>query len=462
MSEELASAGTKAAVLPQYGLRREVLSPVETLAQSISLIAPSTSPPLTVPLVFALAGMGTCLAYGIAMGAMVLVALCVAVFARDSSSPGSLYVYARESMPPVFAAVTAWALFFAYVMTASSVLGGFLNNAYVLLGAWGHWLSPVLLAALGAGLAVSVAYRDVRISARTMLWIEGVSVLLIAFVVGITLWKHGAHMDWRQVKLEGTSAASVRLGVMLAIFSFVGFESATTLGVEAKDALRTIPRAVILSAVMVGIFFILCAYGEVVGFAGARQSLSESASPMHYLAAHAGVGFVGPVIDVGVLVSMLAATLACVIAAARVLLLMAHAGLASKRLMATHAVHESPAVASVLTGVLAFLPVAVLAHRGVSGADIYGYMGTLAVFGFLTAYGLVGVAMMLYLKRRGRLSVGSVVLSVAAVLAMVGCLLGTLFPVPPSPYKWFPVVYAGYMVCGVGWYFVARGRGSRV
>jgi hypothetical protein len=46
-----------------YGLRREVLSPMETLAQSVSTIAPTTTPAATIPLVCALAGNGTWLAY---------------------------------------------------------------------------------------------------------------------------------------------------------------------------------------------------------------------------------------------------------------------------------------------------------------------------------------------------------------------------------------------------------------
>ena len=43
-------------ILPEtsaYGLRREVLSPMETLAQSISTIAPTTTPVATIPLVCA-------------------------------------------------------------------------------------------------------------------------------------------------------------------------------------------------------------------------------------------------------------------------------------------------------------------------------------------------------------------------------------------------------------------------
>jgi amino acid transporter len=77
-----------------YGLRQGVLSPMETLAQSVSTIAPTATPVATIPLVCALAGNGTWLAYVLATSAILLVALCVSKFARYSASPGSLYSYA--------------------------------------------------------------------------------------------------------------------------------------------------------------------------------------------------------------------------------------------------------------------------------------------------------------------------------------------------------------------------------
>jgi amino acid transporter len=67
---------------------------METLAQSVSTIAPTTTPVATIPLVCALTGNGTWLAYLLATSAILLVALCVGKFARYSSSPGSLYTHA--------------------------------------------------------------------------------------------------------------------------------------------------------------------------------------------------------------------------------------------------------------------------------------------------------------------------------------------------------------------------------
>ena len=72
-----------------YGLRQASLSPMETLAQSVSGACPTLTPFVTVPLVYTLAGNGTWLAYVLGTGGILLVAWCISRFARYSSSPGS-------------------------------------------------------------------------------------------------------------------------------------------------------------------------------------------------------------------------------------------------------------------------------------------------------------------------------------------------------------------------------------
>src|ERR1700692_2040236 len=236
-----------------YGLRREILSPMETLAQSGSTMAPTTTPAATIPLVCALAGNGTWLAYVLATIAIFLVALCIARFARHSASPGSLYTYASTTLPRWLSATVAWSLLLAYVATGSSVIGGFYHYANLLLrDATGHVFSAVFLALLVTAVSIWIAWRDVKISARLMLWIEAVSVSFILVVIALVLVRHGWHLDWQQLQLRGMSGSGLRLGLVLALFSFVGFESATTLGAEARNPLKTIPRAVIQSALLAG------------------------------------------------------------------------------------------------------------------------------------------------------------------------------------------------------------------
>jgi amino acid transporter len=440
-----------------YGLRREVLSPMETLAQSISTIAPTTTPVATIPLVCALAGNGTWLAYVLAGLAILLVAACISKFARYSASPGSLYTYTAKIMPPAVAAASAWSLLLAYIATGASVIGGFYHYGNLLLrDVTGHGTSAVFLALLVTAISVWIAWRDVKISARVMLWIEAISVLLILIVVILVLARTGFHLDREQLHLRGMTGSGLRLGLVLALFSFVGFESATTLGSEARNPLRTIPRAVIQSALLAGAIFILCAYTEVLGLRVAGQNLGTNQAPMRVLAGVGGVPVLGLLIDVGALVSMFAGTLACITAAARVLLLMSHDGLAHNGLRATHRHNETPGRALLVTGIAAVFPVAVLAARGASGLDVYGWMGSLATYGFIVAYALVCLALPGYLRAHGQYSVSAHVLSWFACIAMILALIGNIYPVPEGPYGKLPYIYLGYLVAGMLWFFLRR------
>src|ERR1700680_553906 len=283
-----------------YGLRREVLSPMETLAQSISTIAPTTTPVATIPLVCALAGNGTWLAYVLASLAVLLVAACISKFARYSASPGSLYTYTANIMPPAVAAASAWSLLLAYIATGASVIGGFYHYGNLLLrDATGHGTSAVFLALLATAISIWIAWRDVKISARVMLWIEAVSVSLILILIILVLARAGFNLDRDQLHLRGMTGSGLRLGLVLALFSFVGFESATTLGAEARNPLKTIPRAVLQSALLAGGIFIVCAYTELLGLRSAGYDLGKSEAPMRVLAVVGGVPVPGVLIVIG-------------------------------------------------------------------------------------------------------------------------------------------------------------------
>jgi amino acid transporter len=458
-SEEAAADLAAEASQPHFGLQRQVLGPLETLAQSISTMAPTATATLTVPLVFATASNGTWLSYVGATVCTLLVALCIARFARESASPGSLYSYATSSLPLAVGSMAAWALLLAYVATGASVVGGFVHYANVVLGEFLGKAAPAwILAALAALLSAWIAYRDVKVSARLMVYIEVVSVVLISFVFALLLWRRGLHFDPAQLRLTGVNFSGVRLGMVLAMFSFVGFESATTLGEEAKHPLRNIPRAVLQSVMLSGLFFIASSYTEVLGFPASAGTLDQSAAPLSALSVAAGVRRLGPFIDICAMVSMFACTLACVTAAARVLLLMAHNGIVHRGLAKTHVKNETPHAAVMATGAgTMLLSVGLIAFK-VSGETIYDWMGTLATYGFIVVYALVAMALPLHLKRLGKMTAGTILLAVLAVGAMAMVLEGTLYPVPDFPKNYLPYLFLAYLACGMGWHWVRSPR----
>lgn len=293
-----------------------------------------------------------------------------------------------------------------------------------------------------------------------MAYIELASVVSIGVVFAMVLWNHGLRLDPTQFALRGVRWSGVRLGVVLAMFSFVGFESATTLGEEAKRPLQTIPRAVIQSALLAGLFFITASYTEVLGFPAAAGALDQSASPMSVLAIAAGAPRFGPLIDMGAMVSMFACILACVTAGARVLMMMAHNGVTHRWMSRTHDRNSTPHTAVLVTCLATLLPPVGLVLAKISGETIYDWMGSLATYGFITVYALVAVALPLHLKAERKLSPAIVVLAAASVLAMVLVLEGTLYPVPEAPKNWLPYLFLAYLAAGIVWR-VWQTRGGR-
>jgi amino acid transporter len=134
---------------------------------------------------------------------------------------------------------------------------------------------------------------------------------------------------------------------------------------------------------------------------------------------------------------------------------MAHNDLVHRHLGTAHKKNATPGSAVLLTGLLTALPVSILALRGVAGTDIYGWLGSLAVYGFLTTYGLAAVALPVYLKRNHHLTTGTLLLSIAGTLATLLALAGTLYPVPDRPYNWLPYVYLAYILCGIAWFAIS-------
>jgi amino acid transporter len=447
-----------------YGLKKAVLSSNETLAQSIALIAPTAGPLLTIPLVYASAGAGTWLAFIIATVTIVLVALNVNQFARISSSPGSLYTYISSHMHPIVGMMAAWALLIAYLGTAISIAAGLTNYSNVVLKSlFGVEALPVGVAAVGVGLAIWLAYRDVTMSARLMLGLEVVSVLLISIVGVGVIARQGFHPDMRQVTLQGMTADKLRMGLVLAIFSLVGFESATSLGAEAKDPLRSIPRAVKWSAVIAGLFFIFCAYSEVLGFRGEPETLDKSLAPMNVLARHAGLPpVVGILIDLGGIVSFFSCMLACLTASARVLYLMGQKGALHALLGKAHSSNQTPHRAVVVSGLAVFVPLGVLISSGIPPTDVYGLLGTLATFGFLTAYTLVSIAAPIFLRAACRLTFSAVAISALALGAMAVAFIGNIYPVPAAPYSYLPYIYLVLLLGGLTWSVILNARSSNL
>lgn len=441
----------------KYGLKSKALAPLETFAQSVANIAPSGTPTVVIPLVFALAAGGTWFAYLFATVAIFLVAWNIRQFAKDSASPGSFYIYIVKGLGNRFGIVAGWVLLIAYLACASSVTGGFTNYFNVLLDYFhlGH-ASYLILTIVVVALAWYVAYKDIKLSTRIMLIFEGVSVFLILVLLVITLWLHGFKPDWDQLSLKGITFENIRLGLVLAIFSFTGFESAATLGDEAKNPLKTIPRTLILSVISIGALFVFSSYAETLGFIGNKETLGQSTAPFNVLAERAHLTIFIPLIAVGSIISFFACILACINAGARILFHMSRHGLFHSAIGEAHETNKTPHYAITISAILTFIPAAILILKNVGPFDLYGIIGTVATLAFIVAYVLVSVAAPIYLYKKNKLTIGSVLISIGAIIFLGVAIVGSVYPVPPAPYNYLPYVFIGIIALGILWFFIAK------
>ena len=444
-----------------HGLKKDALPFNEVLAQSIANIAPTATPAINLALVFGFAGNGSWLTYLVATIGLVLIGLCINQFARRSATPGSLYSYIGQAFGPGAGFMVGWALILAYLATGIAVVCGCVLYAGDLLSAAGVGLPPVLGFAIVSGLVWFVASRDVQLSAKAMLTLEVASVSAILLLGFFVLKHNGFRVDADQLQLKGLTADGLRGGLVLAIFSYVGFESATAMGAEARDPLKTVPRAVILSTILSGIFFVIMSYVMVMGFQSAKTGLDKAEGPLNVLAQSAQVPWLGIVASLGGVISFFACALACATAASRMMMTMARDGFMHAHVGKTHASNATPHIAAAICAGAMFLVPFLISMRGVKLFDIYGLNGTIATYGFLVAYIAIAVGAVVMLAREGKLSVGMGAAAFLGVCFMSLAVYGSVMPYPAAPYNLLPPIFAAYMIIGGVWLAAMRSNAAK-
>ena len=452
-----------------HGLKRECLSYGEVLAQSFAVLAPTTVPAAVMGLIYASSGNGTWLSFLLGVIGLVFVGLNINQFARRSASPGSLYSYIVKGLGASAGVLSGWGLILAYLFTGMSTLCGFAIFGQKLLGYVGIHTHILTLFAVGVAVAWYAAYKDIQLSAKMILVLEGVSIFSIVLLGFLVWWHHGFAIDVPQISLEHTTPGGITAGIVLAVFGFSGFESSTSLGDEAKDPLKSIPKSVVQSTILAGVFFIVMAYIEVLGFRGASIDLAKTDAPLDYLAHQAGVDLLGLFISLGALLSFFSCTLGCINPMARVMFLMARHGVLPASLGAAHDSNLTPHNAIALASLLTFSVPAAVHLFGVTPFDGQGYFGTISTYGFLLVYILISIAAPVYLYRLGKLRVVDILFSVLGVGFMILPVLGTigipgsdLFPAPEAPANVFPYLFLLYIAIGFGWFVFQCHRSPRL
>jgi amino acid transporter len=326
----------------EHHLKSQCLNFVELLAQNIALISPTMTAALIVPLMFSTAGNMSWLAYGLGTVLLLFVAFNLNQFTKRLTGTGSMYTYTSIGLGPTVGSLSGWCLIWSYLFIGLAGTTGFTIFSGKILEAIGIQVPPIVLFAVCLGSCFILAYKDIVISTIVMLVLESISCALIVILCLVVLGHHHFAPDNAQFDFKSFSPMSMGLGIVVAIFSLVGFESSTAFGEEAKNPLKTIPKSIIWSLVLTGAFFIFVCYTEVLGTRGYEKTLDAIESPLTVLATMYKVPFLAIPLELGAMVSFYALALSCMNAGARVMFAMGRHGLFHAVVRRAHAVNGTP------------------------------------------------------------------------------------------------------------------------
>ena len=464
----MATAQTE--IKAEYGitLQKRVLSTPEVLAQSVANMAPSAAMALLPLFVFYDAGNGAWLSFGISVIILLIVGYCASQFATRINSAGSFYVWVTRALGPGAGSTAGWGLVLGYLFTGMAcvvgfeIYGGNLLSGFGIVSSSNNVVRDILYIAGGLAPAI-MAVSDIKISQRVAFILESVSVTIILILCIAVFVHNGGVIDTNQLSLKGAGTGGIVVGMVLAIFAFVGFESAGALGQEAKNPARSVPRAIMWSCGAIGVFYLIVTYAQVYGFGDV--AFAKATAPLPQLASVVGLGWLGHFIAIGITCSMFACALACLTAGSRMLLSLGHDGLLPKVFTHTSKHTHAPSVAIWATAVpMTVLPFA-YALAGSSDGNLNAEYGTLATYGFMIAYALVALAAPIYLHKIGENKPHAWVLGILGAVVMVfvfyvnwipNFIHNHIFPALVGSYDHLPQIFLIWTAIGIAWYLFIK------
>lgn len=211
----------------------------------------------------AITGGTLALAYIVAMVAMLFTAYSYGHMAAAFPIAGSTYSYTQRAINHNLGFFAGWAMFLDYVLVPLIVfmVGASYANAAVPGVPYVAWVFVI------AAVVTVVNYFGVQIAARTNLILVGImGAIVVVFIIvcayAVTQGTGEAALISSKpfINPDGFSSSMLIAGGAIACFSFLGFDSITTMAEEAVNPKKDIGRAAILACVIGGGIFILQAY----------------------------------------------------------------------------------------------------------------------------------------------------------------------------------------------------------
>jgi amino acid transporter len=444
-------------------LRADALSFPSVLMQSITHIAPAVGLVFVLQFITTMAGIAAPLAFAVAFFIVLAIAVCMVQLALHLPSAGGYYTYISRALNPKAGFLAAW-MFFLYEPLTAAVNLAFLsymlhNIVKMEAGINCPWYLFFLFAVL---LITVLIYRGIEISAIFVMWLTAIEILIVAALAVASFMHPGdgrIHLgDF--ISLHSFRQKGFFVAVVFSILIFTGFESVAPLAEETRDPRRTLPRAVLLSTSLTGIFFVICAMALLTGWGNSHiNSFANSTEAPVILLAKRLWGRAWVLVLIAVTNSILAVAIAGNNAATRVFFAMGRARSLPAVLAYVHPRFQTPRNAILLQ---TFLTLAIGLGVGfwIGPDQEYYVLGVAMTLGLMFIYCAGNIAVFFY-YRRERPAEFSVLLHfllpVCSTISLVWVAYKSAIPLPEPPVRYAPILAAFWLLAGVVVMLTVRG-----
>ncbi len=460
----MSEATSSSQVAADVTLRRNALGLRHAIVISVAVMSPAASVFFNTIPQAGFVGAAIPLCYVIGFVVALLVANQYSEFSREIPSSGSAYTFVTKGlgMRPGF--ITAWVGLIAVMIGVpySFILLG--ANLQALVMRWFglnlHWSFWFVLA---LGLAFALCYWGIRQSMNVDLTFLAFEIGVCLVLAVIVLFHVGQQGGLSAVPFSPGAvpqSGDLTVGIVLAVLSYIGFESAAALGEETKNPHRNIPRAVFGSMIVVGLFYVLMAYVGTVGYGVDRMltGFANDPAPFDTIGRHFSGPFFVVLIDLVGLLSFFGAALAIINGGARIIYTVGRDGLFPGWTAWLHPVRQNPVGA--IAGLCLFgLVVGLLLGFIMTPIGAFGFLGTLDALFVLIIYALVCVASIRFFwrKRRAQFKIfRHGVVPVLGTLLILSIFALLVISPAPFPLNLIPFILVIWVLSGVILLFVLR------
>ncbi|MFT4231702.1 MAG: APC family permease [Leucobacter sp.] len=401
----------------------------------VSAAAPLTVAVSSAPLAFLVGGIGApgaMLASGVVL---ILFAIGFTAMSRFVRNTGAFYAYAAAGLGKPIGVGVAFITIVAYAFLCLcfyALLGFYADLTFShLFGIEIHWSVWSAVSVLIIGI---LGYRRIDVGAKVLavLLTAEITILLI-ISIAILLQNGGtigeataASFDPRNVFFASGASALFVFG----FGAFLGFEGTVIYAEEAKRPSRTVPRATYIAIVFLAVFYAFTFWTLTIAFGvdGVIElANADNFEEMMFIAGDNALGaWAGVVMEILIVTSFFACTLAFHNACSRYLFSLGREGLLPSRLALTHPRMHSPHIASASLTAITLIAIVI---GGLSGTDPFLGIGlwsyAIGVAGLVFSQGVAAVSVVgFFWKDRRGYGVWHVV--IAPVLGALGLLTAFL------------------------------------